>query len=46
MASESTILVIDDDPLGLDVACTTLPHPEPEWDILGFDDPHYALETA
>lgn len=46
MASESTILVIDDDPLGLEVACTTLRHLEPEWDILGFDDPHNALEIA
>lgn len=46
MPSESTILVVDDDPLGLEVACTTLRHLEPEWDILGFDDPHNALEIA
>jgi diguanylate cyclase (GGDEF)-like protein len=46
MASESTILVVDDDPLGLEVACTTLRHLEPSWDILGFDDPHNALEIA
>lgn len=46
MSSASTILVVDDDPLGLEVACTTLRHLEPNWDILGFDDPHNALEIA
>jgi len=46
MPNESTILVVDDDPLGLEVACTTLRHLEPSWDILGFDDPHNALEIA
>lgn len=46
MPSESTILVVDDDPLGLEVACTTLRHLEPSWNILGFDDPHNALEIA
>lgn len=46
MPNESTILVVDDDPLGLEVACTTLRHLEPGWDVLGFDDPHNALEIA
>lgn len=43
---ESTILVVDDDPLSLEVACTTLRHLEPSWEVLGFDDPHTALEIA
>ncbi len=46
MKSDSTILVVDDDPLGLEVACMSLRHLEPTWDVLGFDDPHNALEIA
>ena len=46
MTNSSTILVVDDDPLGLEVACTTLRHLEPSWDVLGFDDPHNALDIA
>lgn len=43
---DPTVLVVDDDPLGLEVACQALRYMEPSWNILGFDQPHDALDLA
>jgi diguanylate cyclase (GGDEF)-like protein len=41
-----TILLIDDDPLSLEIAVAALRHMEPSWNIVGFEEPHSALEAA
>lgn len=41
-----TILIIDDDPLSLEIAVAALRHMEPLWNIVGFEEPHTALEAA
>lgn len=40
------VLIIDDDPLSLQIAVESLRHMEPSWDIIGFEEPHAALEAA
>lgn len=41
-----TILIIDDDALSLEIAVAALRHMEPTWNIVGFEEPHAALEAA
>ena len=41
-----TILLVDDDPLSLEIAVVALRHMEPTWNVVGFEDPHAALEAA
>ncbi|MEN9308990.1 MAG: hypothetical protein RL173_2922 [Fibrobacterota bacterium] len=41
-----TVLIIDDDPLSLEIAVLALRHMEPSWNIVGFEEPHAALEAA
>ncbi|HNY30660.1 MAG TPA: diguanylate cyclase [Fibrobacteria bacterium] len=43
---DPTVLVVDDDPLGLEVACQALRHMEPSWNVVGFERPHDALDLA
>lgn len=43
---DPTVLVVDDDPLGLEVACQALRYLEPSWNILGFEQPTEALDLA
>ena len=41
-----TILIIDDDALSLEIAVAALRHMEPTWNIVGYEEPHSALEAA
>ncbi len=41
-----TVIIIDDDPLGLEIAVVALRHMEPTWNIVSFEEPHAALELA
>ena len=36
-----TILLIDDDPLSLEIAVAALRHMEPSWNIVGFEEPPF-----